>query len=91
MGLAFGVGSSSRGSPVCRGFEMGLGFWISARWWAVSLPWVFGFVCRGFGFVYRGVAVGLWVCLSWVCHGFGFVCRGVAVGLGRAQRRRRRK
>ena len=49
VGLAFGVGSSSRGSPVCRGFEVGLGFWISARWWAVGLglfavglPWVLG-------------------------------------------------
>jgi hypothetical protein len=45
VGLGFGVGSSSRGSSVCCGFEVGLGFWISARWWAVGLPWVWG--CRG--------------------------------------------
>jgi hypothetical protein len=37
VGLGFGVGSSSRGSPVCRGFEVGLGFVCRG----------FGFVCRG--------------------------------------------
>ena len=47
VGIGFDVGSSSHGSLVCRGFEVGLGFWISARWWAVGLPWVFGFVCCG--------------------------------------------
>ena len=50
VSLGFGVGSSSRGSPVCRGFEVGLGFWISARWWAVGLLWVWVCLpwdCRG--------------------------------------------
>ena len=95
VGLGFGVGSSSRGSPVCRGFEVSLGFWsrrggepwfLGLAWalhpmghrFAVGLRWVLGFGSR------RGGG-------PWVCRGFGFVCRGVAVGLGRAQRRRRRK
>ena len=36
VGLGFGVGSSSRGSPVCRGFVVGLGLFV------VGLPWVLG-------------------------------------------------
>uniref|UniRef100_A0A2N9IH18 Uncharacterized protein n=1 Tax=Fagus sylvatica TaxID=28930 RepID=A0A2N9IH18_FAGSY len=78
-------GSSSRGSPVCRGFEVGLGFW-GCRGSTVGLPWVWVGLRWVLGF---GAAVGLpwvWVGLRWVL-GFGaavglpWVCRGVAMGL----------
>ena len=94
VGLGFGVGFSSRGSPVCRGFEVGLGFWSQRGGGAVGLGFGVGSssrgspVCRGFE-----VGLGFWISARWWAVGlswvFGFVCRGVAVGFGRAQRRRK--
>ena len=83
--LGFGVGFSSRGSPVCCEFKVGLGFWSQRGGGAVGLRFGVGFssrgssVCRGFevglGFWIstRWWAVGLpwvWVCLPWGCRGF---------------------
>jgi hypothetical protein len=74
-------GSSSRGSPVCRRFEVGLGFWSRRGGGAVGLGFGVGSssrgspVCRGFE-----VDLGFWISTRWWAVGlpwvFGFVCRG---------------
>jgi hypothetical protein len=83
VGLGFGVGlhpvghrwsrgSSSRGSPVCRGFEVGLGFWSRRGGGAVGLGFGVGSssrgssVCRGFE-----VDLGFWISARWWVVGLG--------------------